>query len=308
MSWIVATLVSAGLLGVYDLAKKTAAVGNAVPPLLLMSTATGAAIWLVMLAGQSLAGAWFATGGDWFDLPPIGPVDHLRLAGKAVLVGASWTANLLALRRLPLSIAAPIRCTSPVGTVLIATVALGERPAPTQWFGVGVVLIGFIGLSTVGRREGWRLAGADRSIAWMLLATALAALSSVYDKILLQQFGYSPATVQLWFTLYLVPVMVPAAFFWWRAGGGGKTPGDGGFQFRWSILAIAPLLLAADWVYFAALSDPEALVTVVSALRRASVVVSLIGSGVLLAEKRIAAKLGWTMVLVGGIVMLLVAG
>ena len=299
MGWITGSLVSAGLLGVYDLAKKTSAAHNAVPPVLLISTSVGAAIWLAMLAAESLAGR------QWFDLPPIGWIDHVRLAGKSVLVGASWTANLLALRRLPLSIAAPIRCTSPVGTVLLATVFFGERPSAAQWLGIAVVLIGFVGLSVVGRAEGWRLAGADRSILWMILATALAACSSVYDKVLMQRWDYSPATVQLWFTLYLVPVMTPAVLAWWRSGQSRRPAGSGGFEFRGSVLAIAPLLLAADWVYFAALSDPEALVTVVSALRRGSVVVSLVGSGVLLAEQRIAAKLGWTAVLIAGIATLL---
>ena len=45
MSWIALTLASAVLLGIYDIAKKQAVRGNAVPMVLLCNVATAAAIW-----------------------------------------------------------------------------------------------------------------------------------------------------------------------------------------------------------------------------------------------------------------------
>ena len=57
------------------------------------------------------------------------------------------------------------------------------------------------------------------------------------------------------------------------------------FEFRYSILLIALLLLLADSVYFRALAVPGALVSVVSAIRRSNVVISFALGGLLLRER-----------------------
>lgn len=49
MSWVLASLVSAFFLGLYDLSKKRALEGNAVVPVLFLSTVCGAAVWLALL-------------------------------------------------------------------------------------------------------------------------------------------------------------------------------------------------------------------------------------------------------------------
>jgi hypothetical protein len=54
MHWIVASLVSALFLGVYELCTKHAVQNNAVVPVLFFSTLSGAAVWLVLLVGQAI--------------------------------------------------------------------------------------------------------------------------------------------------------------------------------------------------------------------------------------------------------------
>ena len=48
MHWIVASLVSALFLGVYELCTKHAVRENAIVPVLFFSTLTGAIVWLVL--------------------------------------------------------------------------------------------------------------------------------------------------------------------------------------------------------------------------------------------------------------------
>jgi hypothetical protein len=74
MNWIVASLVSALFLGVYDLCIKHAIRDNAVLPILFLSTLTGATVWTALLLTQAahpgLLPASLVTD-------PLTPVQHL---------------------------------------------------------------------------------------------------------------------------------------------------------------------------------------------------------------------------------------
>jgi Na+/H+-dicarboxylate symporter len=54
MHWIVASLVSALFLGVYEICTKHAVRDNAVVPVLFFSTLTGVAVWIVLMAAQAV--------------------------------------------------------------------------------------------------------------------------------------------------------------------------------------------------------------------------------------------------------------
>lgn len=268
MDWILLSIVSAAFLGCYDVTKKMAARANAVPAVLLASVTVGAVLWAPLMVWSAASPS--TVPAEWLRVEPLSWTGHALIASKSVLVGASWTFALFGLKHLPLSIAAPIRSTSPLWTILIAVLALGERPNGPQWAGIVLVVTGFWMFSRVGRREGIRFAR-NRWVACMVAATMLGAVSSIYDKLLLQRWGIPPATLQAWFTVYLVPVMVPLATAW-RV----HRRRDDPFVWRRSVFAISPLLLAADLVYFTALADPAALVSVVSAVRRCSVIVPFV--------------------------------
>lgn len=294
------SVLSAGLLGLYDLTKKVAVRDNAVPMVLWLSAVVGATIWAAIFLFQSVTPPSWGVG--WLTVDRLEWSDHGLLFGKSVLVGASWTLALFALKHLPLSIAAPIRSTSPIWTLALAVLFLGERPSPRQWLGILIVLSAFWALSVVGRVEGirfWR----DRWVGWMIAATILGAVSSIYDKILLQDYGYGPATVQAWFTFYMVPVMTPLAIWWGRQRR--IDPNLRRFEYRRTVLLISPLLLAADMVYFTALSYPDAMVSVVSTLRRCSVVVALVASGFMPGEKNVRKKGVCVAALLCGVVLVL---
>ncbi|MEO1615212.1 MAG: EamA family transporter [Planctomycetota bacterium] len=305
MSWVLLSFVSAMLLGCYDGAKKVSVRDNAVPMVLLVSVSIGATIYVPLILWSSFSAG--SVPAERFVVLPLSTDDHLLIFAKAVLVGASWTFAFTALKHLPLSIAAPIRSTSPLWTILIAVVFLGERPSVLQALGMVVTLIGFWQFTLVGRREGVRFTR-NRSVGWMVIATLLGACSSIYDKWLLQSHGLSAVTLQAWFTVYLVPVMVPLALNWRfgqvrqqrRAGlntdaASEEQPSQGNaptrFQWRRSLLAVSPLLIVADWFYFTALEDPDAMVSVISVIRRSSVVIALAFAAGALSEQNFRAKL-----------------
>ncbi|MEZ6149833.1 MAG: EamA family transporter [Pirellulaceae bacterium] len=277
MQWILQSLLSALFLGLYDIAKKSAVRENAVPVVLLLNVVTAALIYLpLLLLSSSLPGILASTP---FVVEPIGPSVHLLLFAKSALVGASWTLALFAFKHLPISIATPIRATSPLWTTLVAVVLMGERPTMVQWIGMLMILFAFISFSNVGKLEGIHRS-TNRWVGYMIAATLLGSLSALYDKFLLQWMSIPPVTLQAWFSIYLVPVMLPLALRWYW-----KDRALQPFSWRWTIPAIAVCLLIADFLYFSALSDPDALLAIISPLRRTSVVIPFVFGIVILSEK-----------------------
>lgn len=270
--WVVLSFVSALCLGLYDLAKKSSVRDNAVPMVLLLNVLTGASIYLPII----LWSGW---------IQPLDATGHGLLFAKSALVGASWTFAFFALKHLPITIAAPIRATSPLWTILIAVLLMGEQPTSIQWFGIAIIMGAFAYFSTTGKSEGIYFRR-NRWVGLMIVATLLGATSSIYDKFLLQRCGYAPVTVQAWFSIYLCPVMTPLALYW-----GLRDRKSKPFQFRWTIPAIAVCLLIADILYFTAIATDDAMVSVISPVRRTSVIIPFAFGILVLSEKNWKPKL-----------------
>ena len=294
MPWIAASLVSAFFLGFYDLSKKHALRDNAVLPVLFLSTLCGAVVWAILLGAIQVAPALVPAGLT----PEILPLrTHGLIFVKSAIVAASWAFTYFGIKHLPLSLAAPIRATGPLWTLAGALLVLGERPSMIATAGILVTLASFYGLSIAGRSEGIHF-HRDKWVGCMVAGTLLGAVSGLYDKYLLGRLGLSAAAVQAWFSIYLPVVMLPLAFGWWRQWWPRNV-----FHWRWSIPLIAACLLVADYVYFDALRDPEALVSVVSSLRRGSTLVAFAGGIWLYREARGMQKLPAVLGILVGIVL-----
>ncbi|MFM7831133.1 MAG: hypothetical protein ACKPJD_05055, partial [Planctomycetaceae bacterium] len=125
----------------------------------------------------------------------------------------------------------------------------------------------------------------------------------LYDKFLLADGGFRAATVQAWFSVYLVPVMLPLAVWWWRLGRASSP-----FEWRWSIPAIALLLLVSDFLYFHAIEQSGALISVISPLRRTSVVIAFVAGIRMYGEQKLRAKAVCVVGLMAGVLIISVAG
>jgi transporter family protein len=294
MSWIAASLVSAFFLGLYDLSKKHALRDNAVLPVLFLGTLCGAVVWLgLLLLGLAAPAAVPAA----FLPEPLTAAQHGLVFLKSMVVALSWAFTYFGIKHLPLSLAAPIRATGPLWTLGGALVVLGERPSVLENAGILLTLASFYGLSLVGRDEGVHF-HRNKWVGCMIAGTLCGAVSGLYDKYLLGTVGLSAAAVQAWFTLYLPVVMLPLFVGWWR-----RWWPRNDFHWRWSIPLIALTLLVADFVYFDALRNPAALVSVVSSLRRGSTLVAFAGSIWVFREARGGAKLPAVLGIVLGIVL-----
>jgi drug/metabolite transporter (DMT)-like permease len=297
VNWVIATLLSAFFLGIYDLCTKHSVRANAVTPVFFFSTLTGALVWTALLLAQVVHPGW---------LPATLVTDaltwkqHLQLLLKSAIVAASWIGTYYALKHLPLSLGAPIRATSPLLTLFGAMLFLGERPTWLETVGILTTLASFVGLSVVGAKEGIHF-HRNKWVWFLIMGNVFGAASSLYDKYLLGTLHYSVPTVQCWFSIYLVAIFAPFTLGWKL-----RLWPRNEFTWRWSVPFIALSLLVADYAYFWALRHPDALVAIVMSLRRASTLVAFAGGLLLFKEvngwKKLPAVIG---ILVGIVLTLL---
>lgn len=275
--WILLAVCSALGLGFYDVFKKLSLRANNVLLVLMLNTVFSTLLMSPVLAECVAAGS-------------IGPGDsaagHALIVVKALIVLGSWLLGYFAIKHLPLTIQGPVNATRPVLVLVGALLVFGERLNALQWAGV---LLGFVSLfliSRIGASEGFSLRGSRW--LWMSIgATVLGAVSALYDKYLLTRFA--PLEVQAWYTLYQCLIMTAAILLMRRfapAAAGAGAP----FVWRWSIPCISLFLTGADLCYFYALSQPGAMISIVSMIRRGSVIVSFLYGVVVLREQHIRAK------------------
>ena len=269
MLWIALGLMSSLLLGLYDVCKKHALADNAVFPVLFLSVVSGFVLMPLFWIGTHFAPELMQQWRCY--LPAATVTQHLHILLKALIVSSSWVLAYFAMKHLPISIVSPIRASGPAWTLIGALILFHERPAPMQYVGMAVVFISYFLFSLVGRKEGVHF-HRSKWVLFVFLATLVGTISTLYDKYLLQRLDYSPVLVQVWFAFYnMVLVGLLTAAFWWP-----KRKETTPFKWRWSIPLIGLLLVVADLLYFNAVRDPDALITVLSILRRSSVIVSFL--------------------------------
>ncbi len=290
MPWIAAALLSALFLGGYELCTKHAVRDNAVLPVLFFSALTGALVWGALLVTDAIGPGALPMA---LVTDRLSGFQHLQLALKSAIVASSWIFTYFGLKHLPLSLGSPIRATSPLWVLLGAVVVLGERLTWLEALGVLTTILSFIGLSLAGKNEGINFRR-NKSVWFLVGGTMLGALSALYDRYLLGQARFSVPTVQAWFSIYLLVFFTPFMIGWQRRWWPRKE-----FYWRWSIPSIALVLLVADYIYFSALANPEALVSVVMSLRRGSTLVAFAGGLWLFGEQTDRAK----SLAVGGILL-----
>ncbi|MBQ2122957.1 MAG: EamA family transporter [Bacteroidaceae bacterium] len=280
--WILLAFLSAALLGCYDVFKKTSLKDNAVLPVLMINTVV-CALFFVPLIVQSFVAA-----------DGVMPVGDMRTHGfvfvKSIIVLSSWVCGYFAMKHLPLTIVGPINATRPVMTLVGALLIFGERLNLWQWAGVVLALVSIYLLSCSSKREGIRFAH-NRWVVFLVAAAILGATSGLYDKHLLSPeemggLGLDSMFVQGWYNVYQALLMTIVILSIWLPIRRKSTP----FQWRWSILFISLFLTAADMAYFYALSEPGAMISVVSMVRRSSVVVSFLFGAFYFREKNLRAK------------------
>ena len=285
--WLVLAIFSAVLLGCYDSFKKEALRENAVIPILFLNTLFCSIIFLPFIL---LSYTTTSLDGTIFHVSSGGWEVHKYIVLKSCIVLSSWIFGYYGMKHLPLTIVGPINATRPVMVLIGALLVFGEKLNMYQWIGVILAVLSFFLLSRSGKKEGIDFKH-DKWIYFIVLAALLGAISGIYDKYLMASsadggVGLDRMIVQSWYNIYQCFLMgIVLLFLWWPTRKK-TTP----FRWQWSIVFISLFLSAADFVYFYSLSLPGALISIVSMIRRGSVVVSFLFGAMLFHEKNLKSK------------------
>lgn len=285
--WLILAFLSAALLGFYDSFKKKALQGNAVIPVLFLNTVFSSLIFapFIVLSYSSTvldSSLVHVASGGW--------ECHKYILLKSCIVLSSWLAGYFGMKHLPLTIVGPINATRPVMVLVGALLVFGEQLNVWQWTGVMLAVVSFLMLSRSGKKEGIDFKH-NKWIACIVVAAILGAVSGLYDKYLMASpadggVGLDKMMVQSWYNIYQMIMMGIMLLILWMPARKHTTP----FRWDWTIIGISLFLSAADFVYLYSLSLPGAMISIVSMVRRGSVIVSFLFGAIFFHEKNLKSK------------------
>lgn len=279
--WLSLAFLSATLLGFYDVFKKLSLKNNAVLPVLFLNTLFCAAIFVPFVLISKVSPD--SLEGSLFFVPEADLASHGLVFIKSIIVLTSWILGYFGIKHLPITLVGPINATRPIMVLLGAMLFFGERLNLLQFAGVFLAVCSLYLLSRSGKKEGINFIK-NKWILLIGLAAIVGAASGLYDKFLLQRV--EPMVVQSWFNIYQVAIMGTILCLVWLPRRKTTTP----FNWKWSILCISIFLSLADFAYFYALSLDDAMISIVSMVRRGSVIVSFAFGALIFGEKNLKSK------------------
>jgi uncharacterized membrane protein len=239
-----------------------------------------------------LAGLQVSDGSYWWSLVVSGSINA---AAAVMIVRAVHTSDL--------SLVSPLQSTTPLFMILTGAVFLGELPSARGAGGIVLIAAGAYVLNMADRGSGLlapvRALGADPGARLFLGVAVLYAVSGAVDKV-----GVLASTPLTWtFTLHLyVAVSLAAVSFAQRRAGHARA-----------VLARAPLRLGAAGAVMAvgALAQmtalPLTLAAHVIAVKRTSVLISVVAGGVVFRERHLLQRLTGAAIMLAGLVLLSLA-
>lgn len=285
--WLLLAFVSATLLGFYDTSKKAALKDNAVLPVLFLNTLFSTIIFSPFILDVLVGNDWFA-GTSLETAPYQGEGNmlkaHLMVVVKAVIVLTSWIAGYFGIKHIPITIVGPINATRPVMVLVGAMLLFGERLNLCQWIGVLLSMLSIYLMSRSSKKE--NIDFVRNKWMWCVaIGTIMGAVSALYDKFIMTEL--SPLFVQSWFNLYQFIMMFIILMVVWYPTREKTTK----FHWSWAIPLIAVFVGAADFSYFNALSMEDSMISVVSLIRRGSVLISFACGVIIFKERNLKAKI-----------------
>ena len=278
--WVLLAFISAFLLGCYDICKKKSLNGNAVIPVLFFNTLISSVILMPLVFLSYYTSVLDET---YFYVPQVSLATHGMVMLKSVIVLSSWLTGYFSVKNLPLTIVGPIKATQPMITLTGAIIVFGEQLNLYQWTGVLLSILSFYLLSVSGKKEGINFSH-NKWILYAILSIIFGAISGLYDNYLMKSLDVM--TVQVWFNVYQLLMIIPILMFLWFP----RRKQTTRFSWKWSIFFVSLFLVMADWVYFYALSYPDAMISIVAMIRRSSVVITFIAGALFFSEKNLKNK------------------
>lgn len=283
--WLLPIFLSAIILGIYDTCRKHAVKDNSASFVLFLSSLSG----FIFLSISLLI------AGKFIDAASCSFREYMLIFLKTCIIGSSWGCVYTAMKKLPISIAAPIRSSAPLWTILLAIPIFHEQISLITALGMLIVFCGYYGLSNVGSLEGFSIK--SKSMLFLIAGTLIGSCGALFDKFILGSLKLSPLTVQFYFSFTLT--LLFGLFFFKNYS---KKP-TYAFYYRWTIPATGILLIISDFVYFYAVNIDGAPISIITILRRCSCVITFLLGAFLFHDKNIKKKFIALLVILLGVLI-----
>lgn len=224
------------------------------------------------------------------------PRFYFYIAIKSFVIFIAWICSFKAIKYLPLSLYGVLDLSRVLFATLLGIIVLQEKMSPVHIVGLILVCTGLLMLKF--RPEGIisKTKGKVSTVIifFALLSCGLNAVSGMMDKILMKDINSSQ--LQFWYMLFLCIFYIIYALVSHTQVNVMRALKNG-----W-IWLLALMFVIADKALFIANASPESTVTVMTLLKQAGCIVTILGGKFVFKEKHVGYKLVCAGVVIAGIV------
>lgn len=224
------------------------------------------------------------------------PRFYFYIAIKSFVIFIAWICSFKAIKHLPLSLYGVLDLSRVLFATLLGIIVLQEKMSPVHIVGLILVCTGLLMLKF--RPEGIISKTKEKVstviIFFALLSCGLNAVSGMMDKILMKDINSSQ--LQFWYMLFLCIFYIIYALVSHTQVNVMRALKNG-----W-IWLLALMFVIADKALFIANASPESTVTVMTLLKQAGCIVTILGGKFVFKEKHVGYKLVCAGVVIAGIV------
>lgn len=285
MLWIFLVLLYGVLKGVREIVKKKALEKNSTIEVLFMYTFLS---FLIVLPDTKAA-----MGME--------PKFYLYVAAKSFVIFLAWMFSFKAIKKMPISLYGVLDLSRVLFATLLGVFVMQEALGFGQTVGLILVSAGLLLLKYKPRsaREEAGTQGVEAKYVVMSFASCiLNAISGLLDKILMKEI--SSAQLQFWYMLFLVLM-----YFLFIVASRTAVDLKSVARNQW-VWLLSILFVIADRALFIANGMPGSRITVMTLLKQAGCVVTILAGRYLFKEKNTAHKMVCAAVIIAGIVVAVV--
>lgn len=294
MLWIWLVLLYGILKGAREITKKKSMEKNTILEVLFVYTLLS---FLMVAPGVPKAG-----GVAWQDM--------LWIALKSFVIFVAWIFSFKAIKRMPISLYGLLDLSRVIFSTLLGVIFLGELMSFWQVAGLTLVCAGLLLYRyQTGEKRVRRKSGVDGALAakkstekvewkivcFALLSCLLNGVSGTMDKVLMQKM--SSTQLQFWYMLFLVVFYLAYIIFTKT-----KIRLISALKNYW-IWILSIMFVIGDKALFIANQSPDSKVTIMTLLKQAGSIVTILAGKFIFKEKNIGYKLFCAGVIIAGIVL-----
>lgn len=224
------------------------------------------------------------------------PIFYLYIAIKSFIIFIAWICSFKAITKLPISLYGVLDLSRVLFATTLGVTVLGEMMSTQHMIGLALVCLGLLLLKWYpGMKKAKSESVKPVYVIAAIVSCALNAASGLMDKILMKDI--SSSQLQFWYMLFLV-----AMYFVYMLVTKAEVSIKRGFSNPW-IWLLSILFVIADRALFIANGMEGSSVTVMTLLKQAGCIVTILAGRFIFKEKHTTHKLICAVVIIVGIIL-----